>query len=506
MLRPLVLVTSSHGPQTMTAVVLGQKTGESEGRIVQRHAPTLSSTHRRWMNDRMLKCVLLLLICATTASATEGSFRLPENDLPSAIIAGHEIAFTRNGAFVVTKDGRALCDGGLLYHASNWTEWGTQIRRSAPTDGWTLDPANPKALLHTGTLFDINYTKRFAFKQRTEIIPGGIRLTYEVTPPEKRVVQGLGFVLHIPIAETRQAVVLPWPSFRHAPLPERGRGGALLTSRARACVLTAGGAPRLSVIGRDGTAWMVLDDRQWGNNTYRIIATAPALPAGIARGEPVSFSLDLLLGDVAQAGFTVGAVACETDRYGRMAFRKAGAKIMEGGIGIGTSVPVWAFTNSTDPSSPAGTSAGEHVVAYDVAMGKDRVTCESGVTNEGDGLVAAYRIKNLPPRARPADVCVAFAVPIPLLTTGPFTEVELARQEATVASAKSVNEKESVPLFFQDGTVLLLRAESPWSTVSTVVDGQRVLVFKTPFGTPTGETRSARIEIVPVATTRGGTR
>lgn len=74
-------------------------------------------------------------------------FIVPEDDLPEAMVNGHRVAFTRNGAFAVSKDGRWLFDGGLSYATPGRVEWGTQVRRSGTRDRWQLEGKDKRVLL-----------------------------------------------------------------------------------------------------------------------------------------------------------------------------------------------------------------------------------------------------------------------------------------------------------------------------------------------------------------------
>jgi len=241
------------------------------------------------------KMATVLLFLAIPSAAAEDGFVFSDDDLPEARIAGHRIAFTRNGAIMVALNGHWLFGVGLGYTTTNWSEWGTQVRRAHARDSWEPEGPAGKGMRTEGTLFDSNRVPHFKFVQRARLIPGGLRLEYEVTPLEARKVKGFGIVVQCPVAETLPARFDFWPGFVGLALPEKQKQAVLINTRSRAAVLHLAGGPRAAVVGDRELAWSVYDDRTWHLNVFRLVGWDAKATATLSQGRSATFICDLLL-------------------------------------------------------------------------------------------------------------------------------------------------------------------------------------------------------------------
>lgn len=248
------------------------------------------------------KLVLLLTVLAlcSVAQAEKDAFHLSEGDLPTATVAGNQVAFTRNGAIIVSQQGRVVFDGGLLYATANWDEWGTQVRRSARDDSWELTEAQDE-LITRGTLHDIDWNAKFTFVQRTTLTDKGLRLRYEVTPLKTQPIAIFGVVFHLPVSRTAGGEVQVISSDRTAPLPMAHTKGVLLDADGEAAEVHKEERKLLAVRSERTLQWLVYDDRAWGLNTFRVAAADSSVIGDLSDGKKVRFTVDVELPEPLQS-------------------------------------------------------------------------------------------------------------------------------------------------------------------------------------------------------------
>jgi hypothetical protein len=312
---------------------------------------------------RFLNFAVALMLCVSCGTAAADQFVLSEDDLPEAVAGEYRVAFTRNGAITIAREGKWLFDAGLGYMVSGWSEWGTQIRRSSPTDGWTVE-GNGEALLFKGTLFDTGSKPRFTFSQRVEIIPGGLRVNYTMTANDKRPIEAAGLAAHMPAELYGGGAVEFRPGLSHMGLPKLAGKSVMGAANGRMAVLLGGDAIA-GFLGHTSLRWQLLDDREWNLNTFRIIGWDETFAAKLSLGGPAEFGCDILLGDMARERAVVGEVECVLDAVGWAAVSVAGQARLRGGLARFAEGGLEFLTGT------AGTAKGDAGAAFDVSCSKD---------------------------------------------------------------------------------------------------------------------------------------
>lgn len=343
-----------------------------------------------------LFAAFVLVYCTRTSAADSGPhLALPADDLPSTVIGAYRVDFTRNGAFVVSKDGHCLFDGGLVYANPDWSEWGTQIRRSDDADSWEPDAVQKATkLLVRGTLSDFNRNARFTFVEGVEVVPGGLRLSYRVTPSAKRDIGAFGVALHFPVAETVGAKAVFSPGFGSAPMPEVLGQASLYTGPARVATVLVSDEPRVMVAASGTVGWTLLDYRTWGVNAYWLIGADYGAAQALGRGETASFSFNVWLGRAAGREVALGTARCKVNPYAGLSVDALDGRIVEGGLAFDGENLTWL--HSTAIAEAPGAAADALATAQRASPVPSGVPIRYDVklTPEPDGaVVATYRIR-----------------------------------------------------------------------------------------------------------------
>lgn len=450
---------------------------------------------------RRATLVLVVVLSSAWVSSPAGAgdrFMLPEDDLPSAVVAGHTVAFTRNGAFAVAKDGRWLFDGGLTYAMPGWQEWGTQIRRSDHKDTWRFDDSAAQGQLSIhGTLFDDKRVERFKFVQDVMLIPGGLRFSYEVTPLEARRVREFGLTFHFPMAETTDAEIEFWPGFRRTALPQRYGRAQFFNASARAVALYVSGGPRVVAVASGEMKWNWLDERAWQLDRFRFVGWDEGLTVCLSRGETIVFSFEVLLGAPAWQTFPLGPSVGEMDRYGRIAVRAAGRKVVEGGLGLGGGPPVWMFWHSRPAVAPqAEAEDGVLPTSGMCLIGGREMAYEVQVTRQLGHATVTYRVRRADDESLPPGIRLIFAAPVPeVMSVSAHTEAASGKQDTVAGTDEEGGFQHVVVLVHRSKIILELRADAPWAVDKCKIDGTQCHVFSVPTSSPDAGTQEATVQI-----------
>jgi hypothetical protein len=423
-------------------------------------------------------------------------YLVPADDLPVAMVGAYRVAFTRNGAFVVSRDGRWIFDGGLHYATTGLSEWGTQIRRSGAKDIWRLDEKDDRLLVTDGTLCDSNGTARFTFTQRTKIIPGGLSFFYEVTPLEKRPLQEFGIALHLPAAEAGGVWASFWPGFLGASLPRRFDPSVLQEATGRASVLYVSNEIRGAVVGRCSLAWKLGDSREPEANAYRLIGRDTALVAPLGEGKTVTFSFDILLGNAAARTISLEDGYCDVDRYGRLVVRSSTDKLIEGGLMLfGPSVR-WLCVRS-EPGYDGQQASNEWAAAAwgNADVDPNKYAYEVKLSAPEQGAVVVYRAR--PTQAgnagdATANIQVGFAV---LKSTGGAPPALDAPGNSGADPAAQTPRIYRARLACADDTTVELGSDNPWSLAETKCGGVDCFLLSTNMRKTEGGIHEARIQV-----------
>jgi len=407
-------------------------------------------------------------------------FLAPADDLPAAMVGSYRIAFTRNGAFIVSSGGRWLFDGGLQYATADPSEWGTQIRRFGAKDASRLDEKNDRLMVTDGTLLDNNGAPRFRFTQRTKIIPGGLSLSYEIMSLEKRPLREFGIALHVPAAESNDCQASFWPGFLDASLPRRFDPSVRQEADGRACVFQVWSGSRGAVVGHRVLAWKVGDDRESQPNVYALTGRDDALAAQLAEGKTVTFSFDVLLGNAAARTVSLDEGYCDVDRYGRLVVRDFPYKFIEGGLMLPGSPIRWLCAKS-DPDYENPQTGNERAVAASGIVDVNAHKCDYEVKLSAleRGVLAVYRVR--PVQAETAedntpDFQVGFAVlrrggaapPTLNMPASPGPDPLPGTHEAYAAILDCTGE-----------TTVEMRSDNPWTLSEARCDGGDCFVLST---------------------------
>ena len=318
------------------------------------------------MEQRCLGIAVALLICVSCGTAVADQFVLSEDDLPEAVVGEYRVAFSRNGAITIAREGKWLFDAGVGYMVSGWSEWGTQIRRSSPTDGWSVE-GNGDALVFKGTMFDTKNTPRFTFSQRVGLINAGLRVHCTLTPNDKRPIEAAGLVAHCPVELHGGGAIEFLPGLSRVELPKLEGTSLIGTSKGRMAAISSDG-PVASMLGRSSLQWQLFDDRAWNLNTFRVLGWDESLAKKLSLGESAEFEYEILLGDNARERVDVGDMKCALGPVGWTTVFVAGQARLRGGPARFTEHGLEFLTGAI------GTSAGEtaaDAAVFDVACSKD---------------------------------------------------------------------------------------------------------------------------------------
>jgi len=419
----------------------------------------------------------LLLACFLSSSAEEAALRMvqPPDDLPSALIGGYRVDFTRNGAFVVSKDGHCLFDGGLVYAMPGWKEWGTQIRRASPGDTWRLDSKDAAKLVTQGSLYDFKRNKHFSFVQEAKAVPGGLKLSYEITPLAERRIGTCGVALHFPIAETAGAEAAFWPGFATAVMPDKLDQSRLYRGTARGATVFVAGSPRVSVVGNGNMSWSLFDYRAWNVNAYWLIGSDYRLARSLSKGEKGSLSFEVRLGPAVAQRVAIGAGECETDAYGRAAVYLAGRKVAEGGL-VWDGEPVkWLHEAAYPAAAPAW-----HCIAPDGPSATVNYSVELAPERESSASLR-YTVSRSAPTAPGGELHFVLAVPTSETLHQP---TERAVQKGTGSEGQTGSDRAeplyAVAVAWRERGSLTLEALAPWTIRSAVIAGTECYLLSIP--------------------------
>jgi hypothetical protein len=426
-------------------------------------------------------------VCSSWAQEAASRIVVPPDDLPYALVDDYRVDFTRNGAFVVSRDGRYLLDGGLVYSRPRWSEWGTQIRKATRDDTWELSGEDKAVLVTKGTLHDIGGNRRFSFVQRTRTLPGGLRVSYEITPLARHVLSTCGVTLHFPVARTAGAETVFWPGFGAAAMPEEIDRWDLHAESSRGVAVFVDGAPRVSVVGRGELDWQLTDYRNWGVNVYWLIGSDGQLTRALNRGQKGSLSFDIRLGPAVCRRVAAGTAECEVDAYGRTAVYLDGRKVAEGGLGWDRRPVEWLHDGAFPAESPAW-----HCEAPDGAGGTVRYGVElaAGRNSAADLLYTATGAG-----ATTSSDGLQFALAVP-------TAEVVSRPVAQEAADEAEGDGEplyAVAVLLEQGGRLMLQAPSPWTVRDAFAAGARSYVLSIPARRDAGGGVAARVRIRAVS-------
>ena len=403
----------------------------------------------------------LLAAAAPHASGARAApaFHAPVDDLPSAIVGDYRIDFIRNGAFVVSRRGRVLFDGGLLFASEGWQEWGTQIRRSGHSDSWELTEAAGGTLVTGGTLFSTGGEARFEFVQSATLGDNVLRLSYEIVPLTDTALATFGMTFHLPVAGTAPAQVDFWPSFNQCVMREEPGQEALASCTARGVAVTAQDGQRVALVGVRPMDWTAHDDRKWQLNTFRLIGSDRDATAALGRGEAASISVEILLGAAVSSQVPAGALSFEADRYGRVALHDRGQKIAEGGWGWLGGRPPWLH-DSFLPSEPTITRTADGALVIEGAT--EELAYEARIQPREDvasGAIYTASVHGAAPEG--AQAAALFAVPVRLVAAAPESE----------ASGEDAAGPHVVRVRYLTGVTLELEAPAPWDVAEATING-----------------------------------
>ena len=395
--------------------------------------------------------IALALLTLFPVCGHAGGFVVPDDDLPTARVGDWKVAFTRNGALVAGRDDEWLMDVGIYYAMPGYNEWGTQVRRSAHSDRWQK---HKDVLVFNGTLHDIDRNHRFTFRQQTELVPHGLRLSYEVTPLQKRKLQEFGLVLHLPVIGSRGARAEFWPGFQSVILPDKHRRGVLLRNTAQGATVHLPGGRSAALALHQPVNWRSLDDRHWELNTYRLLALDPAAARSLSKGEKVTFSFDLLLGQGAGQTVAVDNSEVHLDPYGRLALRGAeNDKRIEGGLWKGR----WLFGESV-PFAVGEEKEHEGKVEGRWRRGTTVGRYSAQLETEGELCRVIYRLVREEGDWPPENVRLAFSVP-----HGQVASLEVEEAGEPTETSESAPERSHAKLVLKTGETWTLSSPADWT-------------------------------------------
>lgn len=405
---------------------------------------------------RFAAATALAFSVALSVSDAGERFNLSDSDLPGLAVEDCHVAFTRNGALSVEKNGVWLFDTGLGYAAAGWKEWGTQVRRSAKQDGWTAADDGKTIVTH-GTMFDINSAPRFRIVQKAVLIPNGVHLEYEVTPIGKQSADGMGIVIHCPVREMASAQMEFWPGLQTVQLPAGYGQTGLASTAARAASLSLSGKPLAAFVWQKDVAWSLFDERAWNLNSFQLAGWDDKAAEAIRQNETARFAFDLLLGEGVRKQASAGPLCCSVDPYGRVTAHLSGSLLIEGGLRSSPGGP-WLLDGASSP-----------VLLSDVPLEQlkgvmNAQSCD--VRQEGDSIVLTCRWKEGVPDDTGLPARLAFVA-----------SAQPARARTDAAPGEPVETEGGTLLLSCGGNrTIELRADDDWMVSKRPGTGQELTV------------------------------
>jgi hypothetical protein len=386
----------------------------------------------------------------------------PAGDLPEARVHGYRIAFTRNGAFVVGRDGAWLFDCGLGFATPDWKDWGTQLRRSSPEDSWRRQDNG--VLVFRGSLYDTNRNRWFAVTEEVSITPAGLGFACEVRPAMKQKLLGFGLVLHCPVRRGVEGQARFWPGVTDIVLPKEKGVPFLGAAQGRGAEIALGSAGHFGLAGDRGIAWSVSDDRAWELNTFRLIGWDTSTTAGLDKGEAARFSFHLVLAPYPSLAMDEqGNVRCSVGAFGRMTVTDGRRRLLEGGLALAGKQPDWLCSYS-EPGDMSETEV--RTVAQ---RGKQKLVCRVALARAEAGTAANFAVQG--GSKDDANYRPEFAAVVPVsLLAGPAVPAVTATGEPRPGG---------VVLTYKDGLLLHLGGPGTWAIEEQEVAGVKCCLLRT---------------------------
>ncbi|MBM4044416.1 MAG: hypothetical protein FJ279_04820 [Planctomycetes bacterium] len=234
-----------------------------------------------------------LIVLSVGASSAAQEFTVPPDDLPRIAIGGADVSFTPWGAFVVSKKGVNLMDGGLSFATHGWKRWGQQIRDSDRLEPRALSPDKRTLTFHS-MLMDFKHNSvALEFRQTVRVVGQALDFGYEITSIEPTKLDQLGLVFHVPRRRFEKKLLETFPGFNMLFLPDKVPANPQLLA----------GVCRTMAFGRDEQEEIVLtlsdpvrctaqDERAWNVDTYAAhFDFAPRMKPGAGAGFKFGFRL-----------------------------------------------------------------------------------------------------------------------------------------------------------------------------------------------------------------------
>lgn len=403
--------------------------------------------------------VVAAMVGVCFADADKGGFVLTADDLPTARVSGYQVVFTRNGAFVLGKEGRWLLDGGIGFATPGWEQWGTQIRRSGHEDHWSHTEGQPDKLTFSGTLFDKVRNARFYFDQEVTRIAGGLRFEYRVRPLQPMRIAEFGIFCHFPVREHRKGNLDFWPGFDRAAFSKAMDNPVVFSGAARAAVVHNEADALAAIVGSGRENWFVFDDRKWELNVFRSYRRCPDAASRLSKGEAAEIRFDLLLGSGIASALPMGNGDFEVrlDRYGHAAVWRHSAKMCEIGIvsGSGAESSVsWLHENSEPAGTPSASGGeGQPSISYRT-HGEKPLDVTITKRSLGDRVEMLFQAVPMDPENSPESLAVTVAVPRIVVERPPRAVSGGENGDADLPNSATIPLKE--------GRFIVLRSEAPW--------------------------------------------
>lgn len=235
----------------------------------------------------------LLIVLAVGASSAAHEFTAPPDDLPRISLGGAEVSFTPWGAFVVSKKGVNLMDGGLSFATHGWKRWGQQIRDSDRIEPRVLS-ADKRALTFHSMLMDFKHKSvALEFRQTVRVVGQALDFTYEITSLEPAKLDELGFVFHAPRRRFEKKLLEAFPGFNMLFLPDKPPARfQLLAGTCRTMAFARDEQEEVVIALSDPVRCTFADERAWNVDTYAAhFDFAPRMKPGAGVGFKFGFRL-----------------------------------------------------------------------------------------------------------------------------------------------------------------------------------------------------------------------
>lgn len=431
--------------------------------------------------------LLLALGLSAGLCLAEDRFLLPEGDLPEARVCGYRVAFTRNGACVLARDGKWLLDAGLGFATKGWKIWGTQVRRAGYGDGWNL--TEESALRFEGTLFDFERVPRFHFAQEVSVTPVGLHFKCDIRKLQVDELEGIGLVVQTPVKHAVSGAMRFRPGFSTVNLPAKHTRARIGTSSATGCSVEfpAGWYPQFA--GMRNLRWVVLDDRQWDLSVFRSVGWDPVATRQLNTQGEASFSYDLVLAAPLVATLVDGDVECIVDAHTRVLMTDNRRTFLEGGVARWVDGADWSFGTSRPVDSP------DEGFASVVDVDESEVRCQASLIDEETGAKLVYRLGPQVREGGGPETVLALAVPV-----GAIIESE------SLLGRDSNTRVRELRLQLKSGSSVRLVAEGGWKMTKGKYAGSDCYVFGTAFLPREDGDMEATVTVSVVATETGELR